>query len=246
MPKQELLFDLPVISQERPLRLAPIKNRIWTEQKAKLIAKYLQLFVLITKHGVYIDGFAGPQYADKEDSWTARLTLANEPRWLKTFFLCDIGRAQVAALKKLIASQPVKPKRYIELLETDFNKSVHRVLSSGKVGDRVATFCLLDQRTFECDWATVAALAKAKKTEKIEIMYFVPTGWFERAVAGLKRDKVARMEKWWGNSDWKPLLKMNNAARAMAFCEKLKKDLGYKYVTPWPIYERERGIGRIM
>jgi len=34
---------------------------IWTENKAHFIQQYLKYFVQITKHGAYIDGFAGPQ-----------------------------------------------------------------------------------------------------------------------------------------------------------------------------------------
>src|SRR5712672_141396 len=36
------------------------QHPIWTENKAKLIERYLYYFVMVTKHGAYIDGFAGP------------------------------------------------------------------------------------------------------------------------------------------------------------------------------------------
>lgn len=241
--KQELLFDLPVVDR-KTLTFAPIRNRIWTEQKASLISRYLRLFVLITKHGTYIDGFAGPQYPDKLDAWTAKLVIESEPRWLKSFFVCELDKSKLPLLQSLIDTQPKKPKRHFQVLDGDFNVRVHDVLASGKVRERIATFCLLDQRTFECDWTTVEALARAKTSEKIELMYFVPTGWLQRAISGLK-DKSG-LSKWWGRADWNTLADMNSLQCAQAFCERFKRDLGYKYATPWPIFEKEGGVGRIM
>ena len=243
-PEQQTLFDLPIIAGSKQPKFKPVRNRIWTEQKAKLISRYLRRFVLITKHGTYIDGFAGPQYNDKEDAWTSRLVLESEPRWLKSFFLCDIDANQVARLNAMVSGQPAKPKRHVEVLAGDFNQNIHTVLQSNKIREGVATFCLLDQRTFECDWSTVQTLAQAKKSEKIELMYFVPTGWFERAVSGLN-DK-SRVERWWGRSDWQQLTEMNKDVRALAFCDRFKKELGYKYTSHWPIYDKEGGTGRIM
>ena len=66
-----------------------IKNPIWTKSKAKLIEKYLYYFVMITKHGTYIDGFAGPQKLDKPAMWSAKLVLESEPRWFRNFYLYD-------------------------------------------------------------------------------------------------------------------------------------------------------------
>lgn len=42
---------------------------IWTENKAHFIQQYLKYFVQITKHGAYIDGFAGPQSPKQPRSW---------------------------------------------------------------------------------------------------------------------------------------------------------------------------------
>src|ERR1700739_3723908 len=41
-----------------------VEHPIWSHNKARFIAQYLKYFVQITKHGAYIDGFAGPQYPD--------------------------------------------------------------------------------------------------------------------------------------------------------------------------------------
>ena len=66
-----------------------------------MIAIYLRLFVYITKHGAYIDGFAGPQEPEFPEMWTARLVLESEPKRLKQFFLCEIDKKKIAALEEL-------------------------------------------------------------------------------------------------------------------------------------------------
>ena len=73
-------------------KIKRIRRPIWTEHKAKLIERYLYFFVLVTRHGNYIDGFAGPQEPEKPDMWAAKLVLESEPRWLKRFFLFDLSR----------------------------------------------------------------------------------------------------------------------------------------------------------
>jgi len=52
--------------------------------KAQLIQNYLRLFLYITRHGVYIDGFAGPQDKENPQSWAAKLVLELTPPWMKS------------------------------------------------------------------------------------------------------------------------------------------------------------------
>ena len=35
---------------------------VWTDNKASLISRYIYCFELVTHHGTYIDGFAGPSF----------------------------------------------------------------------------------------------------------------------------------------------------------------------------------------
>jgi len=78
---------------------------VWTESKSKLIQHYVRYFILITKHGMYIDGFAGPQSLKQLGSWSAALVLESKPKWLRKFILCEISRSGLKALKKLVESQ---------------------------------------------------------------------------------------------------------------------------------------------
>lgn len=67
-----LPMELPERTETTPEpRVKPLINPIWTENKAKLIERYLYYFVLVTHHGTYIDGFAGPQFTILSTAVTA-------------------------------------------------------------------------------------------------------------------------------------------------------------------------------
>ena len=63
--------------------IKPLPYPLWTKHKATLIARYLYYFVLITKHGTYIDGFSGPQKKNRiclpGDSARMRAENGSEP-----------------------------------------------------------------------------------------------------------------------------------------------------------------------
>lgn len=241
------MFDLPSAAEQRKLlSFRPIERPLWTKNKAKLIERYLYYFVLVTKHGNYIDGFAGPQSPHNADMWAARLVLNTRPRWLRTVVLCDISGKQVERLEALKAEQeprqPKEPRRGIYVLSGDFNERVVDAL--GHVGSREASFCLLDQRTFQCQWATVERIAKHKTDgNKIEIFYFLPVGWLARAASGLKRPSALR--EWWGRDDWQKLTRLRALQLAELTVARFLNELGYQYCFPWPIFERKSG-GRIL
>jgi three-Cys-motif partner protein len=243
-------FEIPNLEQSPEVLFKSLKSPLWSENKAKLIARYLYYFVQITHHGTYIDGFAGPQAPDAPDTWSAKLVIESRPRWLRKFFLFDIDPAKITALQKVIGDQPPRdaaksePKREFLVECGDFNEKIATVLKSRSVPDTQAAFCLLDQRTFECHWKTVEALAAYKQTgNKIELYYFLAQSWLDRAFSALKNEEQAG--RWWGRDDWRQLDKLNSLDRALLFCDRLK-GLDYRYVHPWPIYEREGGNGRIM
>ena len=243
--QESLPFEIP----ESPLAeppVSPIRERVWTENKAKLIERYLYYFVLITKHGTYIDGFAGPQYKDKVNSWAAKLVLESEPRRLRHFHLYDTKKNQFRQLETLRDSQPPpnkerkEPKRTIDVTRGDFNILVADLLESASIRQKEATFCLLDQRTFECHWSTVRALAEYKTSgHKIELFYFLPNSWLDRSLGTYKYIG-------WGREDWQELRQMGLYKRVEVFRRRFKKELGYRSVKPWPIFERQDGGGTLM
>src|SRR3954467_5333295 len=154
------LFELPPPKVPEP-KVRPVQYPIWTENKAKLIQRYLLYFVFITKHGGYIAGFAGPQEPDKHDMGAAKLVLESRPRWLRQLHFFEMDRRKVAQLRSLIEAQPPRdkgkkePLRVVEAYPGDCNVEIPKLLASEIVSRKQAAFRLLDQRTFECKWSTV-------------------------------------------------------------------------------------------
>lgn len=213
--------------------------RLWSLAKARLIAEYLRLFVLVTKHGTYIDGFAGPQV--DEDCWSARRVLETEPDWLKHFYLCDISPTAVMQLEGLKLAHP---DRDIHVYQADFNARVDEILDTALGGKREAAFCLLDQRTFECRWATVEKLARFKQPSayKIEVFYFLANAWLDRAmVATTTPGGLVGISDWWGGDSWRTLRGAHHTVRARMLAERFRAELGYRFAVPWQIYERGQG-----
>lgn len=222
--------------------LRPLPFPIWTENKARLIERYLYYFVLITKHGTYIDAFAGQQ-KELPGMWAAKLVLESQPRWLRRIHLIELDRKKIPSLNTLKAeqdAQPVKPPRQVEVYEGDCNAIVPEILRTGSIGPKEATFCLLDQRTFECQWATLRALAEYKPTgqHKIELFYFLPIGWLDRAFAATTKN-TDMIERWWGRPDWESLRPLNARQRVEQFERRFREELAYRSVLSWPIYENE-------
>ncbi len=154
-----LFPNLEPLKDVRPLEplISPPEFPVWTDNKARFITRYLRYFVFITKHGTYIDGFAGPQDESEDGPWAAKLVMESEPRWMRHFHLCDENRTQVKLLKALKAAQPERDSegrrisRDITIYHGDFNIVVDQILANSQITESEATFCLLDQRTFECE-----------------------------------------------------------------------------------------------
>lgn len=222
---------------------------VWTENKAKLIQQYVRFFIMVTKHGTYIDGFAGPQVeAYNDDSWSAKRVLEIQPPWLRRFILCDMNPKQIEHLNALVGERrTLGDKRKIEVHHGDFNHTVDQILQAGAIREKEATFCLLDQRTFECKWDTVRKIAEYKKSgTKIEQFYFLAVGWLGRSMAALKDD--AKLRAWWGREDIDlPRSTSNSVELARLFSHRFMRELGYASAAAWPIYERsDAGLGKVM
>lgn len=241
------LFPLTPVTAAPEALLAPLQARVWTEKKAQLIQRYLKYFVLVTRHGTYIDAFAGPQYTTQMESWAARLAIEFAPRWLRQFHLFEADAEKVKLIKSMVSEQPPRtkkePKREIYIHAGDANVLIGRLLAEGKLPRRAATFCLLDQRTFECRWSTCRALAAYRSGPKFELFYFLAQAWLDRALAETK--DTARIDEWWGGSDWSCLRDARGVERAKLVADRFRAELGYWAATPYPIYQRPSG-GRTM
>ena len=222
-----------------------LKLPLWTKNKAKLIQEYIKLFTYVTKHGVYIDGFAAPQRRKHIDFCSAKLVLEAEPKRVRDFWLCDKDDRGFALLKEIKNAHDAKGRR-IHLIHGDFNEKIDDILLSSRITERTATFALLDQRMFECSWSTVTKIAAHKHETKIELFYFLAAGWFDRSIAAIKTPAgKATVERWWGRPDWHDLLNYHSLDRAYKVSDRFKSELGYRFVHPYPIYDALRG-GRTM
>jgi three-Cys-motif partner protein len=238
--------ELPQSSPKLPEKnFKALRFPLWTQNKARLIQEYLRLFEFVTHHGTYIDGFAAPQVSAHTDMWSAKLVLEIEPKWFREFWLCDIDPLGVARLEALKAEHQA-PNRKIEVLPGDFNETVYRILGAGTIREKTATFALLDQRTFECEWRTVLALSKHKSQTKIELFYFFPTGWIDRSLGALRaKSTIAKVVRWWGRADWSALQGMDGTIRAKIVAKRFEDELGYGKANVYPIHS-ERRRGRVM
>ncbi len=171
--------------------------------------------------------------------WSAKLVLESQPRWFRNFHLYERHSKRFQQLQDLKDAQPLDPHRTIEVYFGDFNVRVQELLNKRSIKEKEATFCLLDQRTFQCHWSTVEALAGYKKEErKIELFYFLASKWLARAVRGIKNEAI--IEKWWGRADWRDLRGMSPGKCANEMVRRFKTELGYNSAKPWPIFRTGR------
>lgn len=236
---EPLLFPLPERSPEpAEIRFEQSEHPVWTENKAKLIEQYLYLFVLLTKHGTYIDGFAGPQRPNNPEMWSAKLVLESKPQRLRNIFLFDKSRRNVRLLCDLRRTQASVPGRVIRIFHGDFNVRVRQLLQRNQVSQTEATFCLLDQWTFQCHWSTVSELAKFKGEgkPKIELFYFLAVRWLRRALKAVQKESL--LENWWGRNDWSALKNWSPEQIKCEIVKRFKAELGYKSALAWPIYKQ--------
>lgn len=250
--KQEYIFDLNDFpSRDAQIKFPYIKCPLWTKNKALFIARYMKSFTYVTKHGTYIDAFAGPQHENtKSSTWAVKLVLENEPAWLRNFNLFDIEKKQIQQLEKLKKDHFEKysdlaNNRKINIFLGDSNDTLPKFLSENPIRDKEATFCLLDQRSTECAWDTVRTVAAHKNRPdvlKIEIFYFLAQGWLDRSIRSWSTDQKQRGLQWWGREDLEDFLNLKSHERGKNLAARFRTELGYRYAYPFPIQkEGEKG-----
>lgn len=248
----EFLFDIESLpTAEIEQRFRNIDTPLWTRNKARFIARYLNTFTFVTKHGTYIDAFAGPQHEDsREESWAAKLVMENRPAWIRNFYLFEKDPKQVSHLEDLKSSYLAEVqdgvRRQVEVQAGDCNVTLPEFLAQNPIREKEATFCLFDQRSTECDWTTVKSVASHKGGNggrKIEIFYFLAQGWIDRAIKSWRNDAELRCKKWWGRDDVESFLNLSSFSRGKIFASRFKNELGYRFALPFPIQkEGERGM----
>ena len=215
-------------------RLEKSGPALWTAEKSALIDEYIHLFLLVTKHGVYVDLFAGPQHVEDTESWSVRRVLERRTEGnpsIRHFAVCDKDQGQAQRLRELGSHHPS-----FRVYAEDVNEEIHTILEEAAIGSNTACFCLIDQRTFECHWATVKAVARHKSEgRKIELFYFLAQGWLDRAQSRASQEKL---RAWWGNGDYGQFLGLRSYERANALCRRFRDELKYEHAMPFAIQEK--------
>lgn len=214
-----------------------------TDAKSRLIAEYVSKFQLITRGGVFIDGFSAPQSRDHEDAWTARRVLEIEPKWIRAFWLCDIESGGLLQLRRLRDAHHRRPRsRHVFVMEGDFNQTHKLILNNPRIRQKTAVFALLDQRNTECHWSTVRALAARAGRTKIELLYFLGTSWLHRSLgSSVRPERLSEIDKWWGGDGWRQLLALSQTQIAETVAGRFSKELGYSFVNSYPIFQEDDG-----
>ena len=225
MTTQTGLFgDIRPVSRSRPAARKPppvnIEAPLWTIDKSRL------------------DLFAGPQHTTDTQNWSVRRVLERRTQGnpaIRHYTVCDIKRKQAARLRRL-----GKNHASFRVYEGDANEHVHEMLREAPITPKTACFCLIDQRTFECHWTTVEAVAQYKREGyKIELFYFLAQRWLDRAWASTRN--ANKLAAWWGNGDHKHFRTLRSVERAVALCDRFRDELGYAYSVPFSIHEKGEG-----
>ena len=130
----ELFSDLRPAGRPRPhVRQPPvgIEAPLWTIDKSRLIDEYIHHFLLVTKHGVYLDLFAGPQHATDAENWSVRRVLERRTEGnpsIRHYAVCDIKRKQADRLRNLGRNHPS-----FRVYEGDANERVHEMLEGAPI-----------------------------------------------------------------------------------------------------------------
>lgn len=237
------LFDLEEFEGPKPEDdNSCLVTNLWTHQKALLIARYLHSFLSVTKNGIYIDAFAGPQnVATKDESWAAKQVLELRSNFLGRACLFEMDKEKMPFLEGLRSKYcqgfTRLWKRQVMVFEGDCNVTIPAYLKKYRIKPKQATFALLDQRTHECTWTLVQSLATHKKEgTKVELFYFVAQHWMNRSVKSSRTvDKLAEIEAWWGGDGWKEFIELTSWERATKMCDRFRNELGYKFAKAFPM-----------
>ena len=226
---------------KKPAAPVQLSGRLWTGQKSRLIAEYLHRFLHVTKSGTYLDLFAGPQNEAYDEDWSIKRVIErrDEGPNIRYFAACDNSAQQIERLEQLRATYVNRPFTF-NIYHGDANKQITKMLQEAPTN--LPTFCLIDQRTFECDWATVKSIAEYKAGDKfkIEIFYFLAEAWLDRAWKSRSDDE--RLTSWWGSNDFLKFFQQRNVYRAHELKQRLIDEFQYKYVEPWSIHKQgDRG-----
>ena len=150
--RKEKRIELIKLAENSPFIGFPLSEKVWTVNKSDLIAKYLYGFLSVTRNGIFIDAFSGPQNESSDsDSWTAKKVLNMDSVFLKKAYLFDLSDKQIEKLNQMVSEFKSKDLKYapkIFIFQGDSNSNIPQILSQNEheITERKAVLALLDQR----------------------------------------------------------------------------------------------------
>jgi three-Cys-motif partner protein len=227
----------------------------WSEIKLEIIRKYAHAYTtILTSHRlspIYIDGFAG---AGEHISRATGERIKGSPSEafdtrppFAAFHLVDLEGTRADALKALAAGR-TDTKIYQDDCNDVLLNEVFPQITSSRFN---RALCILDPYGLHLDWQVMEA---AGRTGQIEIFLNFATGDMQRNVFRKDQSKVTaesleRMNRFWGDESWKPLIyttqpglfgdieekdRQSIANLLTAFKSRLKEVAGFGFV-PEPV-----------
>lgn len=186
----------------------------WSEDKLKLLEKYLNVYTTIMKGQVwcksgyhYIDAFAGtgkPKAKDEERYIDGSPIVALKIKHpFKSYIFIEKEDWRIAKLQKL--------KREftgidIEIKQGDCNQIIiNEVVPAIRYENFNRGIIFLDPFGMDIEWSTVESIAK---TRALEIFLNFPVMAINRSVLRknpykLTKEEIERMNRFWGSTEWR-------------------------------------------
>lgn len=243
------------LGYEGELKRAAARNfHPWTGHKLDLYELYLKQYRRIAS-GTYIDGFAGSGRAliNGEERHGSAL-IAAKAGVFKRLFLFETDSTHRASLHHNIGYYCRRNEIAKCVIEdddelVDCNVGIPALLASGRVPTDKPCFAFLDPNSTQLAWATVADLAahrpldltEGKEQYKVELWILLNTSqalsrmWPRRK----QRDDLPGSEEkldqmFGGRPAWIDLWTNGDTMISLlgSYCDRLRRDLGYRYVNP--------------
>jgi len=238
----------------------------WSEVKLEIVREYAGAYSTIMAaqhspklHHVYVDAFAGGGYSISRTTGDFVLgsplnALSVKPPFREYHFI-DLDRAKADSLRALTGDRPD-----VTVYEGDCNTVLlEKILPRCRWADYRRALWLLDPYGLDLHWRVLHAAGQARS---IEVFLNFPVMDMNRNVLWSDQSRVDqrdrdRMNAFWGDDSWrqagytsKETLfgdeeegKAENVAVANAFCDRLKRDAGFRYVAePLPMRNRVRAV----
>lgn len=231
---------------------------VWSEVKLAILKEYARAYsTILTRHPrlyhVYIDAFAGAGVHLSRRTGvivpgSPLNALAITPAF-REYHLIDLDRARVQNLRSLIGQRPD-----VHLYQDDCNDVLlHRIFPEVRWEDFRRALCLLDPYGLSLDWKVVEA---AGRMRTVDLFLNFPMEGINRDAlwrrpAHLDQERIARMERFWGDSSWRQsvyseetdlfgqtdLVKLpGNEAVVGAYQQRLRRQAGFRFVPdPMPM-----------